>query len=135
MKKVYGVSHGTYSGYTINGIFSTCKKAQKYMDDYKGSNLYASGFNDIEEWVIDEKAKAKTYITYHCGLKVDNGELLEEGYTNTRFGIPKNQTWVLKSVPVYGGHDIVRSESYKSHKHALKLAVEERQRYLREKVT
>lgn len=53
--KVYVVTRGSYSDESIEGIFSTKEKAQKYIDDLscpKHGGRY-DDFNDIEEYDVD----------------------------------------------------------------------------------
>lgn len=53
--KLFAVSKGSYSDYCVVGIFTTRKKAQKFMDafDEKVDGFSWSEYNEIEEYVLD----------------------------------------------------------------------------------
>lgn len=54
--KLFAVSKGSYSDYRVVGIFTTRKKAQKFIDafDEKDKDGFSwSEYNDIEEYVLD----------------------------------------------------------------------------------
>lgn len=55
MKKVYVLTRGSYSDYSIVGIFSTRGKA----DAFKNVINCVDGYNDLEEWELDSDAPNK----------------------------------------------------------------------------
>ena len=54
MAKVYMVSEGNYSDYSVEGIFSTRERAELYIRGMKQDAEY-SDFNDIDEIELDER--------------------------------------------------------------------------------
>ena len=52
MKKIFVVTSGEYSDYSISGIFSTKQLAQKYIDSFGNRDVYSS-FNKIEVHNLD----------------------------------------------------------------------------------
>lgn len=52
--KVYVVTAGEYSDYRIEGIFSSRKKAEEYINN--STKMYLNG---IDEWILDEKKPDK----------------------------------------------------------------------------
>jgi len=50
VKKVYIVSHGTYSDYCIDGVFSTKEKAEAFIETFPRDSMYAK---EIEVWKLD----------------------------------------------------------------------------------
>ncbi len=135
MKKqiVYAVTSGCYSDYRIRGLFSTCANADKFISICRAAaECYYDKDFDIEEWTLDVDLAQKTYTRYLCGLMLDTGEQVEKYTPQQFFGVPVSRSYVAESVPVYKGRGIARAESHKSAEHAHKLAVEARQKYLRE---
>ena len=121
MKTIYVVTSGSYSDYSINGLFSTLEKAQAFMDKNKSELCCDQG--DIEEWNLDELVKYTSKTVWFCKLGTKSGTILRERrhekscpprYTSSR-----------------GDKIYVWSESSVSPEHAHKLAVEKRQEVLR----
>lgn len=52
MTTIYAVTSGSYSDYSICGVFSSKERAQAYID--AGSLERYTDYNDIEEYVLDE---------------------------------------------------------------------------------
>lgn len=137
--KAYIVTSGCYSDYSIHGVFSSQKLAQEYIDKAnaaRSEDCWPSCSSDanIEEWAVDEECEAKAYAEHSVGLLVGSGEVIEGPHVASKFGIPSSRSYVSENVPYVNGKDIARAESCKSAKHAMKLAVEARQAYLRNKV-
>lgn len=82
MKKVYVVTTGEYSDYSIEKIFSTREKAQEYINIV--SVLGKEDFNDIQEWELDDFKVSKIYVQY-C-------------YTHSTFAADK--------IEIYGNNDV-----------------------------
>ena len=133
--RVYVVTTGSYSDYSIKGIFSTRKRAQRYIDRCLENSdvVYYTEFNDIEEWTLDEKEKEREYTEYSAALFIDNGSPEYPPSQRSTWGIPKSSVYVAEHVPIYKGRGVVRAASHKSAAHAMKLAVEKRQEWLRNK--
>lgn len=137
--RVYVITSGCYSDYGIEGIFSTRKKAEDYITKTKaakeqgGDDFWIDDdFNDIQEWVLDEQLKARFVVVHSIGIFLDTGDVAERPQQQTRFEVPQNRSYVTESVPAYRGRGVARAQSYKSAAHALKLAVEARQNWMRE---
>ena len=140
---IYIVTSGCYSDYSIVAVFSSREKAQAYIDAASAaakkstddSYVYVRGgndFNDIEEWILDGGTSAKIHTLYHCSIFLDDGSCIEKEKIETReFGTPKSESYVASQVPIYGGRGVVRAKSHKSAAHALKIAAEARQEWLR----
>jgi len=131
--KVFVVTTGCYSGYSIKGIFSTEEKARQYMKNCETSEeCWDKYFNDLATWTLDEALREENYTRHDVGIMLDTGEVREGPSTIEFWGIPQPQTYVSESVPAYKGRGIVRAESHISARHAMKLAVEARQAWMRE---
>ena len=63
MTKVYVVTHGDFSDYKIEEVFSTKKFAEKFIND----NVDTDGYN-IEEYEVDS-AENKMYIEYRVVVR------------------------------------------------------------------
>lgn len=134
MTTVYVVTSGSYSDYRIKGIFSTRAKAETYISQCRASEAcWDKDFNDIVEWLLNHELEECEYTRYSCGVALDDGSLLERKYSQQIWGLPESKSYIAENVPAYGGRGIARAESHKSQEHAFKLAVEARQKWLRER--
>lgn len=135
MTRVFAVNSGCYSDYRINGIFSTRAKAQEFMDKCKASEAcWNKDFNDIEVYDLDEELEQREYTRHTVGIFVESGKVEpREQHSSQYFGIPENKVTQISKIPCYDMRLMIRAESSKSMKHAVKLAVEARQAYLRKK--
>lgn len=132
MAKIYLVTDGEYSDYSIYGAFSSREKAQQYIDARNAPDTCwrLSGAN-IEEWEIDEGLSERLHTRWRIGLALGNGEVVEPARSNESWGLPANGVEGISSVPCHQNRGIVRAESVESAEHAMKLAVEARQKWLR----
>lgn len=136
MSTVYVVTSGSYSDYGIHAMFSTKKLAQEYIDKAKDSASYEYWAikANIEEWKLDSESKAQTFDLWHVGLLLDDGSVVEPNRgSRSVFGV-KCKSLVRQcgdKVPCYKMRPIVRVESSVSAEHAMKIAVEARQAWLR----
>ena len=127
--KVFVVTSGCYSDYSIRGIFSSKPNAEKYkLNCGAASDCYWTDLNDIYEYDLDSGLREKTFHYWRCALALDNGEVLEKVSEATKWGIPHGETYIAE------GRGIVRAKSHKSAAHCLKLAAEARQKWLRAKM-
>lgn len=142
--KVYIVTSGSYSDLRIDGIFSSRKRAQNYINkcelEMKKANkeFYLSGcpsdFNGIEARELNAELKECSYKVWYTSLILDDGSASgEKEGAKQLWGIPKNEIMISEKAPFLSGRSIVRVSSIKSAVHARKLAVEARQKWLREK--
>ena len=103
--KIYVVSTGIYSDWRIRGIFSTGEKAQIYMQNnsvpcqktnlYEGeeNQLWRDGFesyNDLEEWIVDEKEELIAKPYWSVCLCLEDGALKSES-SNIEKDLEKNK--------------------------------------------
>jgi hypothetical protein len=136
--KVYIITSGSYSDYGIHGVSLSKKKARAAIDKAKAADEYWACDADIEEWEADEVLQRENQTYWACGMLLDDGSVVEpraEGYQSTIFDKPfrsRIEQYGVK-VPFYNNRPIVRTRSTVSAKHALKVAVEARQKWLREK--
>lgn len=129
--KVFVVTTGCYSNYGIRGIFSTLAKAQQYMNQCIASEeCWYKDFNEIEKWSLDAALGEREYMRFMVGIMLDDGSVKEQYDPQIMFGLPKSRHYIAETL--YSGRGIVRAESHKSAEHAMKLAVEARQAWLRE---
>lgn len=126
------VTHGCYSDYTVDGIFSSHKLAKEYCDRKTAAaqNCYCGSDTDIVETILDQESAAIEYTRYSVGMMLDDGSLKEGPHEQQIFDVPKLDVSTCKP-PCYDYRPIVRARSHKSAKHAMKLAVEARQEWLR----
>ena len=143
--KVYLVTSGCYSDKNNHGIFSSREKAQAYIDKCEAANnsdadsddyLWVQGagdFNDIQEWELDESLKEQAWTKWDVGLMIDDGSLESGAHpsSSSQWGIPESGARVDEKIPFWKGRSAVRAWSSVSAKHALKLAAEKRQEWLR----
>lgn len=132
---VYLVSTGSYSDWSVRGIFSTkaraiifMGRAKKDAQNHEDGVSWAEDFNDIEEWKVDVELKSKRHIVWSVGIMLDDGSLREQ-QEREEWGVPATSSYVAERAPAYGGRGIVRAVSCKSKAHAFKLATEARQRW------
>lgn len=127
MSKVYVVSSGEYSDYQIRGIFSTFEKACEFVETGKrdsthdGGNAWKYEHVEIEEHGLDEPIE-NVHAVYSAHISLKDGALVRE-HARNEWGTPESNSWV------YG--DEAGGKSCKSSAHALKLAAEARQKWLR----
>lgn len=132
--KVYLVSKGKYSSYTIKGVFSAAEKAEAAMRLRPDED-----FNDIEEFDLD--CTAQIFEPEHVIKQMYYAEIrLSDGETLIAYELPQYQhvdddeTCCSVKRSLYEEKpDYVLASSYQSTEHAIKLAVEARQKWLREK--
>jgi hypothetical protein len=129
--KVYVVTEGSYSDFHVSAIFSSREKAVEYMGGFPDQ------FNGIEEYELDAEPPRVMSRCWHAHLRLDGSlympqsdgvEDVEEecrhgergrGWTTVQNYYPKTLNWF-------------NGKSYVSAEHAMKLAVEQRQKALRE---
>lgn len=123
--KVWLLTNGTYSDYTVECVFTSREKAEAFLREAAGEVKY----NDLEEFELDALA----------------GQVLRQEWRtllDCRTGAVEMQ-WVTAEMAPPGARGAGRSwadhlhalgASYVSQGHADKLAAEARQQWLREKV-
>lgn len=133
MSKVFVVTHGAYSDYCIDAIFSTKEKAEEYVVKYNETNSYDKG--EITEWDLDEMENAELITqTWSCRINLNTGDITHEKPNEYKLVVKQGErgdTSTDKAIPGFDVHGM--ATSYISAEHARKLAVELRQKWLREK--
>lgn len=141
---IYVVTAGSYSDYGIQAMFSTKELAQAYIDaalaienaqdeDSWCGNTYWVRDANIEEWPLDEEVGASGFTYWAVGMMADDGSVVEGPRKGTEYGRPQSRVEQCgNKVPAYSNRPIIRVRSVKSKDHALKLAAEARQKWLRE---
>lgn len=136
MAIIYIVTSGSYSDYSIGGVFSTREKADHYLGE---ANLDEPR---IEEWTLDDDANKIKRPLYLATIDLNSGEILETGLESSL--ADPNQRTLDSSIldfsdrrggvaALYAGRMIGKVASFESADHSLKLAAELRQKYLRER--
>ena len=62
-KIIYAVTSGDYSGYQIEALFSTQKKAEEYIE-----NTYDPDYHRIEEYVLDGERPNREEKLFHVSI-------------------------------------------------------------------
>lgn len=122
----YVVTSGSYSDYSIRGVFSSQEKAEAYIRERGTVPHY--DLAEIEEWEIDAEEAALVTDVYSVMIHAD-GSLFPPPY-------PRHSTQLIKPGQLKSsggcGNGCFFANSTESAEHALKLAAECRQAYLRE---
>jgi hypothetical protein len=133
MTNIYIVTNGSYSDYHIEAVFSTKEAAEAWLAEAQESSGFYSDGPQIEEWPLDERAGEILRTGYRCGIRLDTGELYaEEEFRG--LAQPTARTGECREYPAsvgFGGG--YQANSYVSAAHARKLAIEYRQKWLRER--
>lgn len=140
--KVYIVTSGAYSDYSLEGVFSTREKAEEFREQF---NLVNPGYecaNDVMEWEVDERAGETSRMSWSVVMELSNGEAVVEPYNNNPRPVLaqanlRNETprLVRRFLGMGASRrlaDTVDVVSYESLDHAVKVAAEFRQAWLRE---
>lgn len=131
---VYVVTTGEYSDYSIRGVFSSREAAEKFMAKCKASEAcWNQDFNELQEWALDDALKERAYTRFNAGVFLDDGSVEEAHDGFEYWGVPETSSYIAESVPCHGGRGVARSTSHKSKEHAMKVAAEARQKWLRSK--
>lgn len=129
MPKIYLVTSGCYSDYSVDAVFSTRKLAEEFI------NAISDNSADIEEYELDPKIASKIKQGYSVWLvhMLKNGDV---EYTNRRDNDLYNVTsisqyiWWRTQAPAYKGKGIpdllVSTVWAKTEKQAIKITNEKR---------
>jgi hypothetical protein len=137
MNKVFIVTSGAYSDYGINSVFSSREKAQAWVDKHANPSGYR-----IEEYEVDECAAHVKLTRHEVAIDLESGDIIQTrahdwiGPANVRSEpcefIDFRRTGRSSGYPTFG-FLFGRVISYVNAEHALKLAAECRQEWLRKK--
>jgi hypothetical protein len=127
--KVWLATAGCYSDFSVIGVFSTRKAAEEV------SRMSHDG-NNPACYEVDELEGGSRKDKFYCHLEMKTGKVVNQGVTQGYQVVPKNTrvgspAYLFGPVPQH--NTIINAESYVSAKHALKLAIEYRQKLLRKK--
>ena len=120
--KVYVVTRGEYSDYSIEKVFLDKEKAEKYAELYEKTNRYADNVNVEEYTIFDDSFDCNLtepiefYVQY---IDLESGKL---GW-NGKEKVLSSATSFCEIV--YG--DMLKAGSQKSPEHAKKIAIEQYQ--------
>jgi hypothetical protein len=125
MTKVYVLTQGKFSDCHIIGIFSTSEVAEKVRAGATDTSV------QVEERTLDAVADLELGTVWHANIRLDDGSAYQR-YEEERFRHP-TETAILfyhdfTNVPL-----IIEVRSPISAEHAVKVAVEKRQEWLRMK--
>ncbi len=131
MSKVYAVSSGSYSDYSVRAIFSTREKAQAMIDWIKsGPPGRITDLNDVEEYELDEAEPPANYRE-HWFIKMDLASgaietVRQEARTEWSWP-PSEEPARANYWPKYGLEVHCHADN---EAHAIKIATEKRQEWL-----
>lgn len=101
MDKVYIITHGDYSDYTICAVFSTRDKAEEYIQQH-GNTYY------IEEYSIDDEVEQSEIWSVEIGLsshKIKRCEWCDDDWSRERVDkfrvfepVFQNEEWSVKMI-------------------------------------
>src|SRR5436190_8000413 len=118
---IYIVTEGTYSDYHIEGAFSSRERADEYVKIREGEKYRYEV--SVEEYELDEELK-KSYITiYKIRVLLHDGRVDKEWEDRGYFKDNYSNKVIFRTEAI--------GESVISKEHALKLAIEARQEWLR----
>lgn len=123
MSDIYVVTSGSYSDYSIRGVFSSREKAWRYIEN---TREHCSDYNYIEVWAVDKEENKVVRRVYRTIMPQG------DSWSSTEISEPSARTPDSYITEAYNGNFV--AYSYVSEEHSKKLAVEEYQRRLREKV-
>ncbi len=127
--KVFVVTEGQYSGYHIVGVFSSREKAAERCP----AAASEIGSASIEEWELDTvDDEGFLQAVYGCDIDIATGRI-------ETYGIPEPQEPCDVQFHPKDWSEVYENEHYKriqarsviSYEHAMKLATEGRQNFLR----
>lgn len=131
-KTVYITTAGDYSDYHIDRVFSTREKAQAWRDKFKALPIDALYRDDppgaIEEFIIDEADEFVLRLAWCADIKLRTGDITTARACEIVAAGP-HERGVCK---IHDGALRAQAYSFESIDHAIKLAAESRQKWLRE---
>jgi hypothetical protein len=128
-KKIFIVTSGEYSDYHIEGVFSTKKLAEEFV-------ATLSRDARVEEYALDEKV-GWAYATVHqVYIDLETGDIASTTHQYPMLCAPRFAKFEVPTYRVNWGDNTFRTcgigKSVVSRDHAIKIAVEGRQKWLRE---
>jgi len=125
--KVFMVTSGRYSDYTVEGIFSTIDKAKAYMD-YESRNTRYSKYNDIVEIEVDNVYNFSIRDGYKCyyGNMDEDGNIDDHGITSFSITDPTDNHMFENSYRIEYDKSMTFEIKTVSEEHAIKIANDKR---------
>ena len=116
-KIIYAVTSGDYSGYQIEGLFSTQKKAEEYIE-----HTYDPGYYRIEEYLLDGERPNREEKLFHVSIGYEdfNAKISDRYEKNCFRAEELRDTFHLSESGKYAEMYFVTTEP----KRALKIASE-----------
>lgn len=134
-KIIYAVTDGEYSDYRVEGVFSSKKKAERFIEQYrKKEGQYCEP--QIVEWELNGRGSDVAKTEYRALINLNNGSIESEWEYPAL--VPKNkraEPSQFYSNPRHTDRKSITVVSYVSKDHARKLAVEAYQKHLREEAS
>lgn len=145
-KKVFLITSGTYSDYSVGAVFSTRELAEAYLADLKKINLNDDSL--IEEWPLDSAGDASVKEYWVASIRIDNGDLVEEMMWNDGrrksgpyydWARPNQRVRDWPNLDMYPVKDslgipaVIQVSSFVSQEHANKVVIEKRQQIMARK--
>lgn len=139
MASVFLVSEGSYSDYHIVHAFSTREGAEVFLNGHEGNEQHDYA---IEEMILDEPVTDRLMALYPATIEVGTGYVKQ--YKQPHFKVRDPSAGCDISKPEYPFTSLIYSYGYRpmtpsiyvaspiSFEHAVKVAVEQRQQFLRE---
>ena len=129
MGKVWIYTEGSYSDYHVEAVFSTKEKADAYA-------AQCGEYGGVDEWDVDEFADHVRRPWWVCEIDLETGDLVRaregsEVISPHERGSEESGTGTSYDPTSYNLRDVASGKSFVSKDHAMKLAVEARQAYLR----
>jgi hypothetical protein len=126
MTKVYVVTKGKFSDYRIVAVFSTREGAENMRAGPCDPNV------EVQEWELDALAKHEWGMNWYADIRLGDG-LVRQRYEVEGFRHPTETDVNFHSVFANAPPSLIQVRSPISAEHAVKVAVEKRQEWLRTK--
>lgn len=134
--RIWRVVHGEYSDYSIDGYFSTEKRAAAYRDEWNLRGKLEGEYLDSRRvegpFVVDERVPDCWGPVFHALIYLETGRV-EEAPDDEPFTTRHPKKCRISPTEEYSLWKTIYVTSPISFQHAVKVAAEERQRWLRER--
>lgn len=124
--KVYLLTEGSYSDESVVGIFSNLENAKRIYDEYR--RLEHGEINDPREYELDELISPQAGPVFTVYMSLKNGEVISQCENPPSIRDPHGCD---VDIFAYGSDHRIVVKSPVSAEHAMKVAVEQRQEWLR----
>lgn len=128
--KVFVVTEGEYSDYRILAVFRTKEEAEEFVRPVNNPDVECWDDPEIEEYTLGLPEGRFYQVAHIVTLDANTGNEVYHPQTEIRL-LPRD--WSDSEVYGSGSDCKIEGTSVVSQEHALKVAAEARQKYLREK--